>query len=55
MLSPSKIKCPKCSKQVLKKVMLATSGKCNNCGYKIAGAITNFVSRPKGAFDALSV
>ena len=47
MVSTSKLKCPRCGRQVLKKVMLVTSGKCNNCGYKIAGAITNFISMPK--------
>lgn len=52
MLSPTKIKCPHCSKQMLKRVMLVTRGKCSNCGYKIAGAITNFVSTPKSALSA---
>lgn len=52
MLSTSKIKCPRCNKHILKRVMLATHGKCNNCGYKIAGAITSFVSMPKSAIDA---
>lgn len=54
MFSTSKIKCPRCSKQILKRVMLVTHGKCNNCGYVIAGAITSFVSKPKPAFDTTS-
>ena len=52
MLSASKVKCPRCNKHILKRVMLMTQGKCNNCGYKIAGAITSFVSMPKSAIDA---
>ncbi len=55
MLPTSKIKCPRCNKNILKKVMLATQGKCNNCGYKIAGAITSFVTRPKSALDGINV
>ena len=54
MLSTSKLKCPRCNKHILKRVMLMTKGKCNNCGYKIAGAITSFVSRPKSALDVAS-
>lgn len=51
MLSTSKIKCPRCKQHLLKKILLATHGKCNNCGYTIAGAITNFVSKPASSFS----
>ena len=51
MSDASKIKCPRCSRFVLKKVILATHGKCNNCGYMIAGAITDFAAKPKAVFD----
>lgn len=46
MLSPTKIKCPRCNNHMLKKILVATHGRCNSCGYTIAGAITNFVSKP---------
>jgi hypothetical protein len=45
MLSAEKIKCPSCGKHVMKKVLLVTEGKCNNCGYHIAGSISSFVKK----------
>lgn len=54
MLSSAKLKCPKCNRHVLKQIILMTHGKCNNCGYKIAGALTTFAP-VKGAFDPLSL
>lgn len=54
MISSSKLKCPKCSRQVLKRTIIVTKGKCNNCGYKIAGNITNFAPTPNAAFDLLA-
>lgn len=51
MLSAAKLKCPRCNRQILKRVILITKGKCNNCGYKIAGAITSFVSTPKSVLE----
>ena len=54
MLSPTKLKCPKCSRHVLKQVVLMTNGKCNNCGYKITGALTSFAPI-KGAFDPMQI
>lgn len=54
MISTTKLKCPHCNRQVLKRVILATKGKCNNCGYLMTGAITNFV-KPRTLFNPLSV
>lgn len=51
MFSPTKVKCPRCNRQILKKVILATRGKCNNCGYTIASAITSFVPKPSPSFE----
>ncbi len=42
LLSPSKIKCPKCGYIFEKKVMLYNDGKCQKCGYKIATSINSF-------------
>jgi len=54
MSSASKIKCPKCSKQVPKRTIMVTGGKCNNCGYRIAGIITRFAPTPRATFDLLA-
>ncbi len=43
-LSNSKIKCPRCGTKILKIVVKVTQGKCNNCGYMIAGSLSNFSS-----------
>lgn len=51
MSDASKVKCPGCNKFVLKKIIFATHGKCNNCGYTIAGSITSFLSKPKSVLD----
>ena len=54
MFSADKLKCPKCQRQVLKKVIAVTKGKCNNCGYKLAGTIMGFVPKPKSTMDMLN-
>jgi ssDNA-binding Zn-finger/Zn-ribbon topoisomerase 1 len=36
------IKCPKCEKQVKKKILKLTNGRCNNCGYMLAGSLSRF-------------
>jgi len=36
------IKCPKCEKQVKKKILKLTNGRCNNCGYMLAGSLSKF-------------
>lgn len=54
MSSSSNIKCPKCNRQVPKRTIMVTEGKCNNCGYRIAGTITRFAPTPKAAFDLLA-
>ncbi len=44
MLSVEKLKCPRCGKLVLKKVLVFTEGKCNNCGYFLTNSITKFIA-----------
>jgi ribosomal protein L37AE/L43A len=51
MFSASKVRCPKCERQVPKRIMLINHGRCNNCGYKIAGALTTFAPLPKSSLD----
>jgi uncharacterized Zn finger protein len=45
VLSTEKLKCPRCGRLVLKKIVKATNGKCNNCGYFLASSITDFVAQ----------
>ena len=40
----TKVKCPKCGKQVLKKILKITRGKCNSCGFTLSGSMTRFSS-----------
>lgn len=54
MLSTSKIKCPNCGRHIMKKIIAATEGRCNNCGYLIASSIMNFVAKPKSTLDMLN-
>lgn len=43
-MSVTKVKCPKCNRQILKRVLKITHGKCNNCGFLLANSLTKFVS-----------
>lgn len=43
-MSLANVKCPKCKKQVPKRVLKLTHGKCNNCGFMLASSLTRFTS-----------
>lgn len=54
MFSADKVKCPKCQRHVMKKIMAATNGKCNNCGYTIANSMAAFVPKPRTTMDMIT-
>ncbi|MFH0711073.1 MAG: hypothetical protein V1944_00685 [Candidatus Aenigmatarchaeota archaeon] len=43
-MSIAKIKCPECGKQIQKKVLKITHGKCSNCGFSLASSLAKFSS-----------
>lgn len=43
-MSLANIKCPRCKKQVLKRILKMTNGKCNSCGFILASSLTTFTS-----------
>jgi len=40
----TKVKCPKCGNQVLKRILKTTHGKCNKCGFLLSGSLARFSS-----------
>ena len=43
-MSLANVKCPKCKKQVPKRVLKLTHGKCNSCGFMLASSLTRFTT-----------
>ncbi|MBS3055652.1 MAG: hypothetical protein J4452_04140 [Candidatus Aenigmarchaeota archaeon] len=43
-MSLARIKCPKCGKQMQKKLLKITRGKCSNCGFSLASSLAKFSS-----------
>ncbi|OGI14617.1 hypothetical protein A3K63_03710 [Candidatus Micrarchaeota archaeon RBG_16_49_10] len=44
VMSLANVKCPKCKKQVPKRVLKLTHGKCNSCGFMLASSLTRFTT-----------
>ncbi|MDI6798758.1 MAG: hypothetical protein QMD12_02060 [Candidatus Aenigmarchaeota archaeon] len=40
----TKVKCPKCGKQILKRVLKTTHGRCDKCGFLLSSSLAIFSS-----------
>jgi len=43
--TPTKVKCPKCERLILKEILQVTGGRCPNCGYFIVSPMSKFFGK----------